>query len=100
MLDPVNDLVRAAGSGNQELVENLLAGGVDVNTQTDYGVTSLIEASRHGHAKLVKTLIERGADVNLTDKKGRNALLAVAPLGHPDVAGSSSTRESALKQKA
>lgn len=59
--------------GRLDVVELLIAKGVDVNKADNYGVTSLYEAIHSNHLSIARVLLQSGADVNLKDRDGWNA---------------------------
>ncbi len=63
-------------------VKKALAGGADINRQTENGYTSLMWAcswaSRPGYFDVAKYLIEAGADINIRANDGSTALLEAA----------------------
>lgn len=63
----------ASRNGHKNVVEILLAAGVDVNLLTTSG-TALHEAALCGKDTVVKALLDFGADLNVTDSEGRTAL--------------------------
>ena len=56
------------------IVENLLAAGMDINSQAD-SVTALMNALERGHYAAARTLVVHGADASLKDKNGNTALV-------------------------
>lgn len=60
--------------GSKELVELLLAHGVNVNVVLRYGRTALMIAACKSNKEMIEFLIEHGADVNAVDEYGRSAL--------------------------
>ena len=80
-------LMFAAQAGNLDVVEFLLASGVDVNFRSPKnGNTALIIASATGKLDVVNTLIKRpGIRLEQTNNSGKNALAYAAALGYPDV---------------
>jgi len=75
----------AANNDRREIVQTLLAHGVDVNnTCGAYGMTPLHRAADHCYAETVAILLAHGADVNAMDQKGNTPL---------DLANKSSARE-------
>ena len=65
----------------KEFLNSLLDGGIDINQQTNDGVTALMIACNQGHLELVKHFVERGADCELTHSNGKKAIDFVPP-GH------------------
>jgi hypothetical protein len=66
--------IRACSSGKADLVLNLLAGGLSLETTDKYGLTGLIWAGRKGQVEVAKVLVEAGADLEGKDRRGRTAL--------------------------
>jgi outer membrane protein assembly factor BamB len=76
---PTNEeLWRAAKSGQAERVEALLSEGLDVDAETEYGVTALQFAAGRGHLDVVRVLLAHEANVNKRDSFYRVAPLAWA----------------------
>ena len=68
-------LLRAAASGQAEMVELLAQHGADLEIRVGYhGETALILASHAGHVQAVRSLIAAGADVNAKSTSGGTAL--------------------------
>ncbi|XP_055858077.1 ankyrin repeat and sterile alpha motif domain-containing protein 1B isoform X2 [Episyrphus balteatus] len=63
----------ASRNGHNNVVEILLAAGVNVNLLTPSG-TALHEAALCGKDVVVRTLLEHGADLNATDSENRTPL--------------------------
>lgn len=85
-------LQMAAGSGQKQLVEDLLCSNPDaVNDEPaeHLGRTCLQAASEAGHIGIVNLLIKAGANVNAAPAPhtGRTALAAAAAAGHRDIVG-------------
>src|SRR5262249_3208518 len=72
MTDGVTPLMSAAAHGTIGDVEQLLAGGVDVNARSQAGLTALMCAVHDAHT--VALLIARGADVNARADSGATPL--------------------------
>jgi ankyrin repeat protein len=67
-------IMKAAGSGNIEIMQALLSvKDADVNANI-YGFSALMLAACSGHAEVVQALIARGADINAKDENGNTAL--------------------------
>jgi len=75
----------AANKGNIEIIKELLAVGVNVNTKGIGGMTPLHRAAREGHKEVVEFLIANNADINAKDKMGRVPLHRAAREGHQAV---------------
>jgi hypothetical protein len=79
-------LIRAAHRGYPEIVERLLAAGIELDHVNRLGWTALLEAIILGdggrsHVETVRQLVDAGANVNLADREG------VTPLVHAQRAG-------------
>ena len=64
----------AAGKGHKEIVELLIAKGVDVNAKDNRGGTPLHSTASGGQKEIAKLLIAKGADVNAKDEDGETPL--------------------------
>ncbi|VDB87230.1 unnamed protein product [Peniophora sp. CBMAI 1063] len=62
-----NDLHLAALNGHYEMVNGLLAGGLDVNVADPSGRTALHAASVGGHLSVVLLLLDYGAIINIAE---------------------------------
>ncbi|MEO0839743.1 MAG: ankyrin repeat domain-containing protein [Cyanobacteria bacterium J06643_5] len=76
----INDLVKAAETGNLVKVKNLIKAGVNINGFSPTGNTALLAAVNNNHIDIVKTLIKAGADINLPDKNICNTPLMKAAM--------------------
>jgi len=56
--------LNAAQEGREDVVQDMLAKGADINAQNDSGESALFIAVKEGHAKVIGTLLGKGADVN------------------------------------
>jgi ankyrin repeat protein len=72
----------AAAAGRRARVENLLDGGVAVDSRNGAGRTLLHVAASHGHDELVQSLIARGSQVGAADPNGDTPLHLAAAAGH------------------
>ena len=60
----------AIENGNTEMVKQLIANGIDVNTCNEEENLSLLSAAVHsGNAEIVEFLLDNGADVNAEDSQ-------------------------------
>ncbi|XP_056622771.1 ankyrin repeat, SAM and basic leucine zipper domain-containing protein 1 isoform X3 [Triplophysa dalaica] len=64
--DKVSTLKRAITAGNVELVQELLDGGMDVETRLGFGWTPLMCAVHVAHNELAQLLLDRGASANFS----------------------------------
>lgn len=65
-------LYAACHIGNDEIVNQLLGAGADVDYISDdaeYKVNALFGAAENGHVNIVKTLLEKDADINATSEE-------------------------------
>jgi hypothetical protein len=62
-----NRLLAAAAQNQPEVVQQLLAAGVDIETRDTQGRTALLLATHHNAVEAARFLIESGADVNAMD---------------------------------
>ena len=72
--DGATPLHHAAGRGQKEIAELLIAEGADVNAKSHGGGTPLHSAAAKEHENIAELLIAKGADVNAKDNKGRTPL--------------------------
>ncbi|MDH5217142.1 MAG: ankyrin repeat domain-containing protein, partial [Gammaproteobacteria bacterium] len=69
-----NAFLIAAGLGNVQLLTDLLAYGVDLNSRGKQGRTALMAATTFEHVDAVKFLTEKGADLTIRDIEGQTVL--------------------------
>ena len=60
--------------GNITKVQELIAGGVDLNATDEYGYTALIWAASYSNPDIAKVLLDAGADKTIKDYDGHDAL--------------------------
>ncbi|MDP2207008.1 MAG: ankyrin repeat domain-containing protein [Alphaproteobacteria bacterium] len=77
-------LILAAGEGNIEMMDLLLARGADMEAKDKRGFTAMLTAARNGRLKAAATLINRGADATVRDASSRNVLSYAAQSGYAD----------------
>jgi ankyrin repeat protein len=65
-----------------EVVEDLLARGIDVNARDPGGTTPLFTAAMMGRQALVRRLLDLGADPNTGKEDGESSLSRAAAMGH------------------
>ena len=75
----------AAENGNAEIMQLILAAGVDANQSMPEGETLLMTAARTGDAATIRTLLEQGADPNHREEsRGQTALMWAASENNAD----------------
>ncbi|WP_421683974.1 ankyrin repeat domain-containing protein [Stutzerimonas urumqiensis] len=65
----------AARFGDNEVLDEFIRSGYDLNTTDDKGYTALILAAYNGRADTVERLLAAGADACAEDKRGNTALM-------------------------
>jgi hypothetical protein len=85
-------LIRAAHRGYPEIVERLLAAGIELDHVNRLGWTALLEAIILGdggrsHVETVRQLVDAGANVNLADREGVTPLVHAQRAGFDEIAG-------------
>jgi len=65
----------AARFGDNEVLDEFIQAGYDLNTADDKGYTALILAAYNGHPGTVERLIAAGADACAQDARGNTALM-------------------------
>jgi ankyrin repeat protein len=71
-------LHEAAANGDAAKVQQLIAGGADINELDQNGKSPLSLSARHLVLPLVRLLLDRGADPNLADEHGNTPLHTAA----------------------
>ena len=71
--------------GNFNKIQELIAQGVDLNVQDEYGYTPLIWATSYSKPDIVKLLLDAGADDEIKDVNMHNALFWAYYYGRPEV---------------
>jgi ankyrin repeat protein len=78
-------LHHAAGIGNLDVVELLLAAGASANKRSHDGSTPLYEAALRGHLDVARALLAAGAETRATTNSGYSAWDAANVGGNPAV---------------
>ena len=63
----------AARFGDNEVLDEFIRAGYDLNSADDKGYTALILAAYNGHGETVERLLAAGADACAEDKRGNTA---------------------------
>jgi ankyrin repeat protein len=82
---PRTALVKAIDAESNDIVNDLISAGADVNAIDVNGDTALSEATRFGSPEWVEALIKAGANVNARNNTGNSALILAAGEGKPDI---------------
>ncbi len=69
-----------------EIAKDLIANGIDLNSQDEKGNTALHLAAYGGYAEIARTLIAKGANLNLKSKIGNTPLQAALFQGNVEIA--------------
>lgn len=67
-------LIDCVKLGNITKVQELIAQGVDLNVQDEYGYTALIWVASYSNPDIAKVLLDAGADKTIKDYEGHDAL--------------------------
>ena len=80
-------LIQAVSEGHMDIVDSLLAEGVDVNEKDkELGETALMVAVQEKNVAIVRVLLAEGADVNTSDDRfGFTALLFASRGGNSEI---------------
>jgi len=78
-------LICAAIKGDIDIINLLIAKGVDVNASHKHGGTALMFAAEKGHIDVAKLLIQKGADVNAASRHFSSALVSAFQKNHINI---------------
>ncbi|XP_030215323.1 death-associated protein kinase 1 [Gadus morhua] len=78
-------LLIAAGCGNVQIIEVLIAKGAEIKANDKSGTNAIYYAARHGHVGTLKFLHENKCPLDVQDKSGETALHVAARYGNVDV---------------
>ncbi len=79
-------LMRAAGTGRTDIIQELLEHGADMNAARSDGFTALSFAAFFGHSEALRLLLARGADVTAKSRFGTSAEMWASARGFTEVA--------------
>lgn len=80
-----SDVVQYVLQGNSKALSAALSNGVDVNQQTEAGITLLMAAAKVGDRKTVEALLSNDAKVDIRNNAGATALMLAAKYDNPHV---------------
>lgn len=78
-------LLLVAGLGHGNILDALIAHGVDVNGRGLKSRTALMAAAAFNQAEVVRRLLKQGADAGLTDDDGMTALRVAEDKGNDEI---------------
>jgi len=81
----VTSLIVAALTGDEAVLDDLIARGAVVNATDDYDRTALFHAVRAGRTTVVQQLLRSGADPSLAAQHGLTPLIEAARRGHQQI---------------
>jgi len=84
-MDHGNELSAASAEGHDQIVQQLLDKGANVNAQGGYYGSALQAASAKGHDQIVLQLLDKGANVNAQGGEYGNALRAASVGAHDQI---------------
>jgi len=80
-----NRLLAAAAQNQSEIVQQLIAAGVNIETRDAQGRTALLLATHHNAVEAARILIESGSDVNAMDNISDSPYLYAGAEGHLEI---------------
>lgn len=78
-------LIYASFEGRSDVVAYLLTLDVDIDAQSDTGITALMAATRNNHVEVVKLLLDQEADIDLKNQNNQTALDMAIAAGYGDI---------------
>lgn len=80
--DTCSTVSRAAGTGNVEILKNLIKAGKPIDIKDNRGWQSLHEAAFHGHVKCLRIILKKGAEVDCRTFEEQTPLMLACKGGH------------------
>ena len=77
MLNSISDQCKSfiiSGTRNLDVIDLLLAAGIDVNQKNMLGMSAFLLAAGYGNERLVHMILQAGADPKATNDFGNNAI--------------------------
>ena len=77
MLNSISDQCKSfilSGTRNLDVIDLLLAAGIDVNQKNMLGMSAFLLAAGYGNKRLVHMILQAGADPKATNDFGNNAI--------------------------
>lgn len=85
-LERYKDIFEAVKMNDLDAIKRFIRAGVNVNADSEAGVTPLYMAVISGNTETVQELIDEGADVNARNNKGFTPIHYAKELGHLEIA--------------
>jgi len=83
--DGLTEIMVSAARGDILRVKELVAFGIDVNSQSKVGTSALMYAAKNNHLPVVEFLLSAGAIVGAKSDKGSSALSLAEQSGHVEL---------------
>lgn len=78
-------LVKIIAEGSLDQIQQMIAGGADVNVQNELGWTPLYAAVMFGKKDVIDLLLNSGADINIKDNSGKTPLFVAVESGQSGI---------------
>ncbi|EQC26788.1 TKL protein kinase [Saprolegnia diclina VS20] len=75
----------AASAGKEDIIDELLAAGANVNFEGDTQIAPILIAASSGHVATALRLVSAGANLASVDKNGEGAVFRAVHKGHADM---------------
>jgi len=77
--------MKAAKDGSLDVVQLLVADGININTVNDHGISVLMMAAKFGRGEVVEFLLKQHPDLSIRSEHGWTALAAAKEGGHEEI---------------